>query len=243
MLLFALCFNASAKDSNPKLADIKNLAGIDNVSFDSPVIKNLQKFNSKSALTSLSLKKYNADKNAYTPKKFNFSINPYAWFAAVGGIVGYTPDGYKYGFNKSFSDAVKYLKMAAAVAGKFKYERVSFVYDISYVNLKGFGTEFPNGKGIASANWTVKQTIYDLFLAYLFPSKSKATMIDVYLGTRVWALNNGSTITDTLGKQEMHEFDNTWVNPVIGVNSEFVIGNQWAAYLKGDVGVSALIIR
>jgi len=247
LIILAFSYSAFAKDNLPKLAEVKSLAGIDKISFDSPISKNLDKFNSKSALTSLSLSKKKADKNAYTPKAFSFSINPYIWFMAVGGTVGYGPDGGKYAFNKSFSDAVKYLKMAAAAAGKFKYKQVSFVYDISYVNLKGFGTEVPQGNGIVSSNWTVKQTLYDLFLSYLFPSKNKNTMIDIYVGTRIWAVETEATfiLNDTLhtesgnippGEYKDPAFSNTWVDPVIGVNSEFRLGKQWFAYAKGDIG-------
>ena len=247
LVLLAFSYSAFAKDNLPKLADVKSLAGIDKINFDSPINKNLDKFNSKSALTSLSLNKYKADKNAYTPKRFNFSINPYIWFMAVGGTVGYY-QGEKYAFNKSFSDAVKYLKMAAAAAGKFKYDRVSFLYDISYVNLKGFGTEVPQGRGIVSSNWTVKQTLYDLFLSYLFPSKNKSTMVDIYVGTRIWAVETEATIiiNDTITTKggttivpttyTNPAYSNTWVDPVIGVNSEFRLGKQWFAYAKGDIG-------
>ncbi len=247
LILLAFSYSAVAKDNLPKLAGVKNLAGIDKIRYDAPINKNLEKFNSTSALTSLALNKDKADKNIYKPKRFNFSINPYFWFMAVGGTVGYY-DGQKYGFNKSFSDAVKYLKMGAAVAGKFKYDRVSFVYDISYVNLKGFGTEVPQGRGIVSSNWTAKQTLYDLFLSYLFPSKNKDVMVDVYLGTRIWALETEATIiiNDTITSKggtviepktnTAPAYSNTWVDPVLGVNSEFRIGKQWFAYLKGDIG-------
>lgn len=239
-LLLAFSFNLNAKDKYPKIADIKDLAGINKIELNSTlnksIDKNLDKLNDLSPL-SLNNK---TDKNAKTPKKFNFSIMPYAWFTAIGGTVGYDSLGRKYGFNKSFSDAVSYLKMAAAVVGKFKYERVSFVYDISYVNLKGFGTEVDavNAPDIVSANWTVKQTLYDLFIAYLIPTKSKKTMIDVYGGGRLFALNNGSTLIDTNGNQRMNEYNNSFLDPVIGVNGEYVLDSKykWIAWTKGDIG-------
>jgi len=164
---------------------------------------------------------------------------PYAWFTAVGGTVGYDSLGNKYGFNKSFSDAIQYLKMAVAAVGKFKYKRVSFVYDISYVNLKGFGTEVPaNTPHVLSANWTVKQTLYDLFLAYLFPSASKKTMVDIYGGGRLFVLNTSSTIIDSNGTQRMRAYDNSFLDPVIGVNAEYVLDQKgkWVAWTKGDIG-------
>lgn len=263
LFVLAFSFNAAAQEKYPELASVKDLSSLNSNKSEFqidkslsiknsnetslPVIKNLSKINSRSALTLKSIEK----KKAYTPKVFNFSINPYVWFMAVGGTVGYYEDQ-KFAFNKSFSDAVKYLKMAAAVAGKFKYKRVSFVYDISYVNLKGFGTEVPaeNAPHILSSNWTVKQTLYDLFLTYLFPSKSKSAMVDIYVGTRIWALNteatimradtiqpaDGYTIVDTTQSQK--GYNNTWVDPVIGVNSEFVLSKdrKWIAYAKGDIG-------
>jgi hypothetical protein len=122
-----------AKDNYPKLATLKNLSAINKINHVSSIDKNIKSLNSKNLLAPLSFKKNKAGKNATTPKIFNFSILPYAWFMSIGGTVGYYNDQ-KFSFNKSFSDAVKYLKMAVAATGKIKYERVSFVYDISYLN-------------------------------------------------------------------------------------------------------------
>lgn len=251
LILSAFCINVYAKDNLPGLSEVKNLASIDRINISAEIDKNTDKLNSVSMLNSLSFKKNLTDTKKPKPKKFSFSIIPYGWFSAVGGTVGYDSLNNYYAFNKSFSDAVKNLKMAAAVMGKFKYERVSFVYDISYVNLKGFGTEFPTGQGIVSSNWTIKQTLYDLFLSYLFPSKSKKTMVDVYAGGRLWSLDVESTtmINDTLGKggsdgltvvqeTKMSQFTNSWFDPVIGINAEFVLSKdmKWAAWSKGDIG-------
>lgn len=247
LLLLTFSYSVSAQENFPKLQEVNNLASIGKINSVSASYNNIEKFNSKSILNPLFHSKKKADKNAAKPKAFNFSVNPYIWFAGVGGTVGYGPDGGKYSFNKSFSEGIKYLKMAAALAGKFKYKQVSFLYDICYVNLKGFETEVPVGKGISSANWTVKQTLYDLFVSYLFPSKNKNTMIDIYAGTRIWAMEFEATFSldDTLhrvsgdippGEYKEPAYSNTWVDPVIGVNSEFRLGKQWFAYLKGDIG-------
>lgn len=242
-LLFAFSLSVNAQGNYPKLNEINSLASFNKVNSKTQIYKNLEKFNSGNSLNSLTLKKDKTYKSASNPKKFNFSIMPYAWFTSVGGTVGYGPNGEKYGFNKSFSDAVKYLKMAAAIAGKIKYERVSFVYDISYLNLKGFGTELPDhltSPQILSSNWTVKQALYDLFLTYLFPSNSKSVMVDIYAGGRLWDLDVESTIIDngTTNNTKMGQFTNSWFDPVIGVNAEYVLSKdmKWAAWTKGDIG-------
>ncbi|MCB0729075.1 MAG: hypothetical protein KDD00_16530 [Ignavibacteriae bacterium] len=243
VLLVAFSFSAVGKDKYPKLAEIKDLAGINKIELNSTFTKsidqNLEKLNSGNDLNPLALNN-NADKNATTPKRFNFSIMPYAWFTAVGGTVGYDSVGNKYGFNESFSDAVKYLKMAAAASGKIKYDRVSFVFDIAYFNLKGFGTEVKNENApdYYSANWTVKQTLYDLFLAYLFPG-TKKTMVDIYGGGRLFVLNTATTLIDNPnGNQRMSAYDNSFLDPVIGVNAEYVLDSKykWIAWTKGDIG-------
>ncbi|HQY52510.1 MAG TPA: hypothetical protein PLD63_09085 [Ignavibacteria bacterium] len=239
-LLFAFSFNINAQGNYPKLQNVKSLSSLKFEKKDSPLDKNLEKFNSEIPLNSLSLKKDLTNQSASKPKKFSFSIIPYVWFTSIGGTVGYGPNGEKYGFNKSFSDAVKYLKMAAAVTGKIKYERVSFVYDISYLNLKGFGTEIPvSTPQILSSNWTVKQAIYDLFLAYLFPSTSRTVRVDVYAGGRLWNLDVESTIIDnTSTVAKMGQYTNSWFDPVIGINAEYLLSKdmKWAAWTKGDIG-------
>ncbi|MBK8551610.1 MAG: hypothetical protein IPL53_11340 [Ignavibacteria bacterium] len=198
---------------------------------------NTDKFNSESISTPLSLNKKITDRNATSPKKFNFSIQPYAWFASIGGTVGEF-DGEKYGFNKGFT--FKNLHMYAAFIGKIKYERVSFVFDISYVNYKSFGTttQNPNLPQELSANTTAKQWVSDLFLAYLFPSKGK-TMVDIYGGGRLWNLDLEATVLKPDGTQNTAPgYSNSWLDPVIGVNAEFVLSKdmKWAAWTKGDIG-------
>ncbi|HMQ70725.1 MAG TPA: hypothetical protein PKC58_17245, partial [Ignavibacteria bacterium] len=89
VFLFLLSFSVTAKENYPKLKEVKGLASISNFktnsSFDKSVdLKmDLPDFSNEKTLLPLSNKK--ADKNEYAPKKFNFSIMPYAWFAAIGG--------------------------------------------------------------------------------------------------------------------------------------------------------------
>jgi hypothetical protein len=239
LLLCLFCYNLSAKESNPKLAEIKNLASIDRINIDSPFEKNLTKASPENLLTPLSLNKKEDGKNAAsTAKKFNFSIMPYAWFAGIGGTVGQF-DGETFGFNKGFT--FKNLHMYAAFIGKIKYERVSFVFDMSYINYKSFGatSNNPNLPHEIALNTTAKQTVFDLFIAYLFPSKSKKSMVDIYGGGRLWNLDLEATVIKPDGTQNTAPgYSNTWLDPVLGVNAEFVLDSKgkWGAWTKGDIG-------
>lgn len=241
LVLSAFCYTASAQVNYPKVPVVNNLASIDKSNYDSPIDKNLEKFNSKNVSTSLPLKMNKGDKNATAPKDFGFSIAPYFWALAIGGTLTIPNEDQHFSFNKSFSDAVKNLKMAAMVYGKFKYKRVSFLYDIGYINLKRFGATAPQGLGLLSANVTVKQLLADLSISYLFPSKSKSIMVDVYAGTRMLDLDFEATVlldSGTISRSRMSAYKNTWLSPLLGVNSEFLLSKdmKWLAYAKGDIG-------
>ncbi|MFZ1320288.1 MAG: hypothetical protein WAT71_01905 [Ignavibacteria bacterium] len=237
LLLFLLCFTVNAKEQYPGLSEIKNLSGISNIDLLSNDNFN-GKPNSDNLLTPLTLNKKINDKSANTPKKFNFSIIPYAWFAGIGGTVGQF-NGETFGFNKGFT--FENLHMYAAFVGKVKYERVSFIFDVSFINYKSFGatSNNPNLPQEISLNTTAKQTVMDLFLAYLFPSKSKKTMIDIYGGGRLWSLDLEATVINPNGTTNTAPgYSNTWLDPVIGINAEFVLDSKhkWAAWTKGDIG-------
>ena len=238
LFLFLFSFTVTAKDNYPKLDEVKNLAGINKIELNSSLNKSIDKsLENLNDLSSLSINN-KADKNSTYPKKFNFSIMPYAWFASIGGTVGQF-DGETYGFNKGFT--FDGLHMYAAFLGKIKYDRWSFVFDISYVNYKNFGTvsNNPNLPKEISANTTAKQAVFDLFIAYLFPSKSKKTMVDIYGGGRLWNLDLEATVIRPDGTQNTAPgYSNTWLDPVLGVNAEFVLDSKgkWGAWTKGDIG-------
>ena len=241
LLLFLVAFscNLYAQENYLKLQDVKSLAGIDKINSTISLDKKFDNLNSTNDLTPQSLKNNISDKNASKPKKFNFSIMPYAWFASIGGTTGEF-NGQTFGWNKGFT--FENLHMYAAFIGKLKYERVSFVFDVSYVNYKSFGTTTnrPNLPQEYSANTTAKQAVYDLFLAYLFPSKSKKTMVDIYGGGRLWNLDLEATVLNaTTGTQNVEPgYSNSWLDPVIGVNAEYVLDSKgkWGAWTKGDIG-------
>lgn len=236
LFLFLLAFTYSV--SAQEIPVVKNLAGINKIEAKTQIDKTSDKFSSKELSDPLSLSKNKADKNAYKTKKFSFSLMPYAWFASIGGTVGEF-DGEKYGFNKGFT--FKNLHMYAAAIGKIKYERVSFVFDITYVNYKSFGTttQNPNLPQELSANTTAKQWVSDLFIAYLFPSTSRTTRVDIYGGGRLWNLDLEATVLEANGNTKKQPgYSNSWLDPVIGVNAEYVLSKdmKWGAWTKGDIG-------
>ena len=186
-------------------------------------------------------KELNGEIVAAKTKDFTFTINPYLWLTGVGGSVGVPgliEEGYPSSveFNKSFSDLAGSLKFALMVAGKFKYKKVSLLYDVDYMNLKGFDATVPEGYGLASANPSFKQLTTDLALAYSIGTGSKNVALDVYGGTRIWSLDAEITLKETNGNQVMKSKKNSWVDPVIGFQADFVLSKKWYSYVKTDFG-------
>lgn len=241
-LILVLVFSLSvmAKGSFPELKSIAKLSDIKEKKTLNQISPNI--FKEKRIL---SLSKATDNKPSKKANKFTFSINPYLWTVAVGGDVSIPQIDKTFSFNVSFSDAIKNLKMAFMVNGKFKYDRVSLLYDIVYYKLKNFGATLPvdtiqyTGKTIGkpvSANTTITNTIMDLALAYVFPQQTPGFSLTGYLGTRIWMTNNGITLIDSTGKQDMLEADKTWVDPILGLNGEWVLSKHWGLDIKGDIG-------
>jgi hypothetical protein len=217
-----------------------------------PDLKSISKLSDLKSEKSLMKNDITATKKV---KKFEFSINPYIWAVCVGGTVaipsithnGVTyPSNYNYSFNKTASDAISNLKMAAMFDGRFKYERVSFLYDVVYVNLKGFDAALPgNFDSLAghstsqvTANTTTKELIIDLAIGYEFPQKNKGFFLNGYLGARLWSVDAEITLNDAFdGKQYMGSKSNSWLDPILGMNAQWIYAkNKWGTVVKGDLG-------
>lgn len=201
---------------------------------DLPEIKNLKQLNGKEQQSNIQ------DKKTPKPRDFGFTVNPYLWASAIGGTIGVpnTPSGYPmtYEFNKSFSDAVKNIKMAFMIGGKLRYKQWNLYYDFMYLNLKEFGVKVPEGHGISSANTTNKEFITDLSLAYRIPSKSTTVFVNAYAGTRIWSLKSDMTFIDLQGASKMVSSSSSWVDPIIGIHANFLLGKKWFSYIRTDFG-------
>ncbi len=196
---------------------------------------------SRSKVKSGITKELNGDIVAAKTKDFTFTINPYLWLTGVGGSIG-VPNLVDLGypayvdFNKSFGDLAGNLKFAIMVAGKLKYKKVSLLYDIDYMNLKKFDATVPEGYGLVSADPSFKQLTTDLALAYSIGTGSKNVSLDVYGGTRIWSLDAEVTFLETNGTQVMTSNKNSWVDPVFGLQANFLLSKDWYSYVKTDFG-------
>lgn len=174
--------------------------------------------------------------NSAKEKDFTFAVNPYFWTVAIGGQVA-LPNTELYNFNLKFTDAISDLKMAAMLAGRFKYKTVSLLYDITYVNLSPT-LSIPASQSGRYINGTsqFKEFTGDFTIAYRVPIPDKSVQLDVYGGTRVWSIDRTINLTSTNGLTSTDNQNNTWVDPVFGALVNVDFNKNWFSYLRGDLG-------
>ncbi len=176
------------------------------------------------------------DKTAPKERDFTFAVNPNFWTIAIGGQVG-LPNTELYNFNLKFTDAIGDLKMAAMLAGRFKYKSVSLLYDMAYVNLSP-SLSIPISQSGRYINGTsqFKEFVGDFTIGYRVPVPDKNVQLDVYGGTRVWSIDRTLNLTSTGGLESTYNQSNTWVDPVFGVLANIDFAKNWFTYVKGDLG-------
>lgn len=167
-------------------------------------------------------------------KDFTFTVNPYLWTVAVGGSVQ-LPETQPYYFSLAFTDAVKNLKMAAMIAGRFKYKSVSLLYDAVYVKLKP-DLSVPVYTGYISGTDEIEEFTGDFSLAYRLPIKNKNIQLDFYGGTRVWSMSNKLDLTASNGSTFSRDTSKTWADPIFGMGGNFIFSEKWYSYIKADIG-------
>lgn len=179
----------------------------------------------------------NSQKNtAEKEKDFTFTVNPYFWTAAIGGLVS-LPNTETFDFNTSFSDAVKDLSMAFMLGGRFKYKSVSLLYDMSYLKLTP-DIAIPSilSSKYKSGSAEFKEFVGDFSLGYRIPLDDKNVQVDVYGGVRVWSLDKTLNLTTIGGTTSTSTANHTWVDPIFGAGVNIDFEKNWFTYLKGDMG-------
>ncbi|MDD5362245.1 MAG: hypothetical protein PHN88_08940 [Ignavibacteria bacterium] len=180
----------------------------------------------------------------YKPEKckdISFNVNLYLWALSLDGVTALPinnasiPQTPVTSVKMGFSDAVKYVKMAAMIEGAFRFKNYRFLYDVDYMKLE-YNGKVPLESGFLSAKLTAKQFSGDFSLGYSIPTKNKNIFLTGYAGTRVTSLNN----TLDLLYEEQNVFSanksKTWFDPIIGADITLNLSKHWFSYLKGDVG-------
>jgi hypothetical protein len=180
--------------------------------------------------------------NKCKERDFTFGVHGYLWATTLNGskalplnVQGLPDQTPVVDVKLKFSDAIKYLKMAAMFGGKFKYKKVSFLYDIAYSKMQ-FDGSVPTESGYIDATTISKQFIGDFDIAYRIPVNDKNINFDGYGGIRIFSTDETLDLYSQNNPVFTANHNRTWVDPVIGAAVEYNFSKRWFAYLKTDLG-------
>ena len=213
---------------------------------------NFRIIESKSPLsgTELSLNNSITDLGAKKERDFRFSTNLYLWGTSLSGVTALPVDNPHLSITQtpeldislSFSDAVKHLKMAFMLGGKFMYKNVGLLYDVGYVKLE-FDGSVPVASTYISGSVIAKQLNADFALLYRFPMKNKNVQISGIAGARVFSMDNTINLVKPDSTTGTFSGTKTWADPILGGDARVDFSKHWMLYLKGDVGGFGIVSK
>jgi len=143
--------------------------------------------------------------------KWEFSVAPYAFFAALDGRVGVV--GQTAQVDASFSDIFKNLDFAAMGAFEARKGKWSFVGDAMYMSLSG--KRVTPSPFFGDIDVEVKEFIFAPVVAYRV-LKVERGHIDLLGGARVWHVKSHLTFQPRILPLVDVEGSKNWVDPIVG---------------------------
>lgn len=163
--------------------------------------------------------------------KWEFSVAPYAFFAALNGRIGVV--GQTAQVDASFSDIFRNLDFAAM--GQFEAHKGnwSVVTDAMYMSLSG--KKVTPSPFFSDIDVKVKEFIFDPVVAYRVMKLERAH-IDLLGGARVWHVKSHLTFQPRILPLVDVEGSKNWVDPIVGARG--VVGLSPRVFLTGrfDMG-------
>lgn len=127
---------------------------------------------------------------AAEPQGWKFEFSPYGWAAGLEGDV--TVNGHKVDFEKSFSDLIEGVDMAASILGVVQYNRFLFWGQADYFSMSTDNLDVedqPEGGKLES-----EMALGEMAVGYQFDGFMEGMTIDVLAGVRTLTMDNELTI-------------------------------------------------
>lgn len=168
---------------------------------------------------------------------WSFRLAPYAWAAGLNGDIGYR--GVSTHVNASIGEVIDHAEGGIMLTGEARYNRWALITDFIYADLAD-RRWFDQGL-IEQTKVQVQEYIWTEAVGYR-AYQCGQSWIDLLTGFRLFSLDQ------TLSVQARDRFapsgdvsaqtslDRTWVDPIVGIRSAFMIYDGWAIRTEGDVG-------
>ncbi len=165
------------------------------------------------------------------PGAVQVSITPYTWLSGLSGTAGYGPATGN--IDLTFGDILKQLHFAAMTAARADFGRWHVTLDVMYLSTgQDTGPIFAGAGGVSLHS---KSLIVTAAAGYRLVDAAKWNL-EGFAGLRGWDLMNRAIFSaPALGSREV-EFDQGWVDPIIGLQAAYRITPKLALIGAFDVG-------
>ena len=163
--------------------------------------------------------------------KWEFSVAPYAFFAALDGRVGVV--GQTAQVDASFSDIFRNLDFAAMGAFEARKGNWSIVTDAMYMSLSG--KRVTPSPFFSDIDVEVKEFIFDPVVAYRV-LKVERGHIDLLGGARVWHVKSHLTFQPRILPLVDVEGSKNWVDPIVGARGVASLSPRVFLFGRFDMG-------
>ena len=177
------------------------------------------------------------------PAPWEVSLTPYLWALSLKGDVGVGQVNADVDAN--FDDILENLNGALILSAEVRKGRFGLLSDTVFANLGDDGAT-DRLEIDATANFLI-QTLAGAYrvgawrLAEFESAGSLAVSLDPYVGARYTYLNaelKGRLDLPELGisARRTAEASEHWIDPIVGLRSNWTLGDRWSLLLGGDVG-------
>jgi hypothetical protein len=163
--------------------------------------------------------------------KWEFSVAPYAFFAALDGRIGVV--GQTAQVDASFADIFKNLDFAAMGTFEARKGNWSFIGNAMYMSLSG--KRVTPSPFFADIDVEVKEFIFDPVVAYRVLKVERGS-IDLLGGARFWHVKSHLTFQPNILPLVDVEASKNWVDPIIGARGVASISPRVFLLGRFDVG-------
>ena len=163
--------------------------------------------------------------------KWEFSVAPYAFFAALDGRVGVV--GQTAQVDASFSDIFRNLDFAAMGTFEARKGKWAIVTDAMYMSLSG--KKVTPSPFFGDIDVEVKEIVVDPVVAYRVLKLEKAH-IDLLGGARFWHVKSHLTFQPRILPLVDVEGSKNWVDPIVGARGVASISPRVFLFGRFDMG-------
>jgi hypothetical protein len=164
---------------------------------------------------------------------WSFSFTPYFWATWMDATLT-TPSGIQLETATDLSELIDSLNFALQGAGEVRYDRFSFVLDLTYANLTS-RQDTPQGVLFSEAVIDTTEWIVNGVAGYRF-YRDRVGYIDAMAGVRLFIVDNDIELKPGVLPKQEFDSKSTTVSPILGMRGHIDIADGFGVSGYFDVG-------